>query len=196
MTVFSASVSALVIAAALAAPQAPATAPAAPAGPETFDIIATVSPNGTVKGSVTANLTVTLDRYTPEHERTKMTDGLKYNGYPGFLNALRNAPQVGTLEVAGEKFAIRWAHQVASATGRTITLVTDQPVFFVGGGRKDAKPKGGYETSVTQLVLDKSGKGTGSMAAAARVKPGGETGVRIDNYADKPVQLTATAHAR
>ena len=63
-------------------------------------------------------------------------------------------------------------------------------------GRKDAKPKGGYETSVTQLVLDKSGKGTGSMAAAARVKPGGETGVRIDNYADKPVQLTATAHSR
>jgi hypothetical protein len=166
----------------------------APAGPETFDLVATVT--GNTKGSITANMTVTLDRYTPEHERAKMTDGLKYNGYPGFLNALRAAPQVGTLELAGEKFAIRWAREVPSATGRTVTLVTDQPVFFVGGGRKDAKSKGGYETSVMQLVLDKGGKGHGVMAAAARVKPGGETGVRIDDYAAKPVQLTATAHTR
>jgi hypothetical protein len=185
------SFAALVMMGMLALPQAPA----AP-GPETIDLVATVTPNAAAKGGVTANITVSLDRYTPEHERTKMTDGLKYNGYPGFLNALRNAPQVGTLEVAGQSFAIRWAHQVPSASGRTITLVTDQPVFFVGGGRKDAKSKAGYEVAVMQLVLDKSGKGEGSMAAAARVKPGGETGVRIDNYADKPVALTATAHAK
>ena len=188
MTVLSASIPAMVMAAVLAVPQA-----APPAGPETFDLVASATPKGT-KGAITVPMTVTLERYTPEHERTKMTDGLKYNGYPGFLNALRDAPQVGTLTVAGETFAIRWAHQIPTATGRTITLVTDQPVFFVGGLRKDAKPKGGYETSVTQLVLDKNGKGTGSMAAAARVKPGGETGVRIDNYAEQPVKLTATAH--
>jgi hypothetical protein len=30
------------------------------------------------------------------------------------------------------------------------------------------------------------------MAAAARVKPGGETGVRIDDYAETPVKLAAT----
>jgi len=33
------------------------------------------------------------------------------------------------------------------------------------------------------------------MAAAARVKPGGETGVRIDNYAETPLQLTASVRA-
>lgn len=191
MTVVPTCVSALALAAALAAPQA-----APPAGPETFDVVATVTPSGSAKGSVTANIAVTLERYTPEHERTKMTDGLKYNGYPGFLNALRDAPQVGTLEVAGQTFAIRWAHQVPSDGGRIVTLVTDTPVFFVGGGRKDAKPKAGYEVAVMQLVLDKAGKGEGTMAAAARVKPGGETGVRIDNYADKPVKLTVTAHAK
>jgi len=45
------------------------------------------------------------------------------------------------------------------------------------------------------LKLDKGGKGDGTMAAAARVKPGGETGVRIDDYAEKPVTLTATVRA-
>ena len=43
-----------------------------------------------------------------------------------------------------------------------------------------------------ELVFDRAGKGVGTMAAAARVKPGGETGVRIDSYAEKPLALTVT----
>jgi hypothetical protein len=192
VTVLSASIPALVLAAALAAPQA--TPPAAPpAGPEIFDIVATVAAKGSTTGNITVPMTVQLDRYTPEHERTKMTDGLKYNGYPGFLNALRDAPQVGTLDGAGEKFVIRWARTVDNpGGGRTISIVTDTPVYFVGGWRKDAKSKAGYELAVMQLVLDKTGHGEGTMAAAARVKPGGETGVRIDNYAETPMKLKAT----
>jgi len=31
------------------------------------------------------------------------------------------------------------------------------------------------------------------MAAAARVKPGGETGVQVDDYADQPIKLTGVA---
>jgi hypothetical protein len=185
VTVLSASVSAIAMVAALAAPQ---TTP-----PQAFDIVATASANSAAKGGITVPMTVQLERLTPEHERTTILDGLKYNGYPGFLTALRNAPQVGTLEVAGETFVIRWAREVPSGSGRTISIVTDQPVFFVGGGRKDAKPKAGYEVAVMQLVIDAGGKGEGTLAAAARVKPGGETGIRIDNYAEKPVKLTVTA---
>jgi hypothetical protein len=33
------------------------------------------------------------------------------------------------------------------------------------------------------------------MAPAARVKPGGEAGVRIDNYADEPLALKVTRQA-
>ena len=68
-------------------------------------------------------------------------------------------------------------------------FVTDKPVFFVGGGRADAKPRAGYESALIQLLVDEAGSGTGTMAAAARVKPGGETGVRIDNYAEEPLTL-------
>ena len=31
------------------------------------------------------------------------------------------------------------------------------------------------------------------MAAAARVKPGGETGVQIDDYADEPIKLVTVS---
>jgi hypothetical protein len=53
----------------------------------------------------------------------------------------------------------------------------------------DAKPRAGYEVAVLLLDIDSIGLGTGSMAAAARVRPGGPTGVQIDDYAEKPVKL-------
>jgi hypothetical protein len=67
--------------------------------------------------------------------------------------------------------------------------VTDQPIFFVGGGAADAKPRAGYEVALIQLQVDSIGLGDGTMAAAARVRPGGESGVQVDDYADKPIKL-------
>jgi hypothetical protein len=40
------------------------------------------------------------------------------------------------------------------------------------------------------MTVDDVGLGSGRMAAAARVKPGGETGVQIEDYADAPIKLT------
>ena len=194
MTVLSTGLSMVLMAAALTVPQAPAAAPAA-SGTQVFDVVATLTPTGAAKGSITATVVIELLRFTSEPQRTVMTDALKYSGYPGFLNALRAAPQVGTLDVAGQTFIIRWAREVPSDTGRTISIVTDHPVFFAGSNRPGAKSTAGYEVAVIQLVLDKAGHGTGTMAAAARVKPGGETGVRIDSYAENSVALAVTQRA-
>jgi hypothetical protein len=60
----------------------------------------------------------------------------------------------------------------------------------VGGGQADAKPREGYEVAVAQFDVDSIGLGAGTMAMAARVKPGGPAGVQIDDYADQPVKLT------
>jgi hypothetical protein len=170
------------------APPAPATPP-----PEAFEITATAAAGPNAVGTVTVPMVVQIDRYTPAYARTKMTDALKYNGYPGFLNALREAPVAGSLQIGDEKWTIRWARKLPSDAGSVISIVTDKPVAFVGGQAQNAKPKAGYEVAVAQFTIDASGKGTGTMAAAARVKPGGETGVRIDDYAEKPVKLTVSA---
>ena len=170
-------------------------APPPPAA-ETFDLTATASAGPGAVGTLTVPMVLQIDRYTPAHARTTMTDALKHAGYSGFLNALREAPIAGSLTIGDQKWTVRWARQLPSASGRVISIVTDKPVAFVGGGKTDAKSRAGYEVAVAQFTIDASGKGTGTMAAAARVKPGGETGVRIDDYAEKPVTLTAAVRAQ
>jgi len=147
-------------------------------------------------GAVATRITIQIDRYSPEADRNAVADALKHGGYPGFVAALRKAPVVGTVTVAGQTFDIRWAREQPAGTGRSIVLITDKPVYFVGGGSTTAKPRQGYEVAVLQFRLDDSGLGfDGTMAAAARVKPGGPTGVQIDDYAEKPIELQSVTRA-
>jgi hypothetical protein len=159
----------------------------------------TITANAHVAGSAGAaatRITMQIDRYSPEADRNAVAEALKHGGYPGFLGALRKAPVVGTVTVAGQTFNIRWAREQPAAKGRSIVLITDKPVYFVGGGSTTAKPREGYEVAVLQFSLDDSGLGfDGTMAAAARVKPGGPTGVQIDDYAEKPFELQTISRA-
>jgi hypothetical protein len=156
--------------------------------PETFT--ANLHTTGASGGAAAATIQIDIQRYTPDAERTAVENALKTGGYPGFLTALRKAPEVGNVSFGEKKWAIRWAREQPNATGRTITLVTDQPIFFVGGGAVDAKPRAGYEVGLIQLNVEDVGLGKGMMAAAAKVKPGGDGGVQVDDYADKPINLT------
>jgi len=157
--------------------------------PETF--VAKAETRSGATGVASAPVTIHVDRYTPEADLKMMQEALRTGGYPGFLTALRKAPVVGHVEVGDRKIPVRWSRQVPDGANRTISFVTDAPIFFVGGGNPNAKPKAGYELAVLQLKMDSSGIGEGTMAAAARVKPGGETGVVIDQYADQPIKLVS-----
>lgn len=155
--------------------------------PETFT--ANLNVTGAQAGAGAATIQIDVTRYTPDADRTAVENALKSGGYPAFVQAVRKAPEVGSVTVGEQKFAIRWAREVSGPKGRTITLVTEKPVFFVGGGRVDAKPREGYEVALIQMQVDDVGLGNGVMAAAARVKPGAEGGVEIDDYGDKPIKL-------
>jgi len=163
----------------------------APSG-ETFDLTAATVGGPATLGTLTVPMVIQVDRYTEASDRKLMTDALKYQGYPGFLQALRDAPPAGSLSVGQEKFVIRWARQLPGSSGRAISIVTDKPVFFVGGGNPNAKPKAGYDVAVAQFTVDSTGHGSGTMAAAARVKPGGPAEFQIDDYAETPMKITAT----
>ena len=170
--------------------QVAAQSPRNSGAPETFSANAQVKAGA---GSLAATIQIHIQRYTPDFDRTAVETALKQGGYPGFVTALRKAPEVGSVIVGDQKFPIRWAREQKTDKGRTIVVVTDKPVFFVGGGRTEAKPRAGYEVAVVQLMVDEIGTGSGSMAAAARVKPGGETGVQIDDYADEPIKLVTVS---
>ena len=136
------------------------------------------------------NEKIRVERYTPDAEREAVVQALKQGGYPAFVLALRKAPVVGTVTAGGQSFDIRWARAEAIKNGRSIVLVTDKPMFFVGGGAVDAKPRQGYEVAVVSFRIDNVGMGyDGKMAAAARVKQSATGGVEIDEYADKLIDL-------
>ena len=162
------------------------------ARPNTPEIFSATAEAKNAKGAVSGTLEVRLNRYTPEFDRKTVEAALKEGGYPRFLLALRNAPEVGQLVLGGgEPFAIRYAREKVEAGGRTIVLVTDKPVYFIGGGRSGStKPRAGYEIAVLQIQLDGKGQGSGTMAAAARVRPDGDGGVLLDDYAEEPIALT------
>ena len=185
------SVSSLVViaVAALSAATAVAQTSATAGAPETFSAGVQIQ---TGSGPISATIQVRITRYTPDFDRKMLEDALEHGGYASFVNALRKVPEVGTVAAGDGQFSIRLARERKTDKGRTIVVVTNKPVFFVGGARPDAKQRAGYETALIQLEVDEAGVGTGMMAAAARVKPGGEAGVRIDNYAEEPLALKVT----
>ncbi len=154
--------------------------------PETF--IANAQVQGQDTGA-SAKVTIHIEKYTDERDRNAMTEALRLGGYPGFLPVLRKAPEVGYVEMSGRKVPVRWARQQPTDKGRSISVVTDGPLLFVGGGSVNAKPREGFELAIIQMDVDSIGLGSGTMAAAARVKPGGPTGVQIDDYSEQPVKL-------
>ena len=176
-----------------------APTPAAAGGQTKATAPETITANAHVTGAAGAaatRISMQIDRYTPDADREAVAQALKQGGYPAFLTALRKAPVVGSLTIAGQTFDIRWAREQPVSNGRSIVLITDKPVYFVGGGGTNAKPRAGYEVALLQFRLDGSGLGfEGTMAAAARVKPGGPTGVQIDDYAEKPIELQGISRA-
>jgi hypothetical protein len=71
-----------------------------------------------------------------------------------------------------------------------VVFVTGTPVFFAGAGAVDAKPTAGYDIGVVEFTIDNVGLGSGTMAPAAKVKPGGPTGVDVEDYSGKRITLT------
>jgi len=140
---------------------------------------------------VSGTLEVRIRRYTPDFDRKTVEEALRLGGYPKFLPVLRGAPEVGQVVLGGgDPYTIRYARETVDAGARTIVVVTDRPVVFIGAGRADAKPRAGYEVGVLRIQLDANGKATGTMAGAARVRPDGNGGVLLDDYADAPIELT------
>ena len=57
----------------------------------------------------------------------------------------------------------------------------------------DAKPTAGYDLAVVEFTVDAVGLGKGSMAPAAKVKPGGVNGIQVDDYSGKRIDLVTVS---
>ena len=75
--------------------------------------------------TVSSTVTIAVERLMEESRRTRVTDGLKFNGYPGALKVLRSLPPVGTIEVSGRPVDIKFAHEQPNKDGFRLVLVAE-----------------------------------------------------------------------
>lgn len=156
---------------------------------ETFKATATVATPGGTKAS--APVTVTVDRTTTDREAETLTTAYKTGGIGALRKALEGMKPTGTIKLGdGPLTPTRITLDRTTDKGRLLTIVTDQPLVFLGAGTAHAKPKEGYEFAVLDLEVGRDGSGWGLLAPAARIAV--KQGVFIvDDYASEPVRLTS-----
>ena len=156
--------------------------------PESFTANAQFQ-GGTAAAATTIKLSI--DRYTPDAEREAVLQALTTGGYQGFVTALRKAPAVGKITIGDQSYDVRWARMQPLKDGRSIVLVTDKPIHYIGGGRPDAKPREGFDVAVFQFQVNSTGMGTGGeIALAAKVKRDESGGIVVSDYADKMTKIS------
>jgi hypothetical protein len=143
-------------------------------------------------GGAASAIEIKIERYTTDAEEAPIEAALKAGGHDAFMTELKKAAPIGSVKVGPRSFTVRWARETPKGDSRHILVVTDAPVFFAGGGAVDAKPTAGYDIAVVEFTVDSVGLGAGTMAPAARVKPGPE-GVQVDDYSGKRITLMSIA---
>jgi len=141
-------------------------------------------------GGAASAMTIAIDKYTSDADHQALADTLKSGGHAAFVAALKKAPAIGKLTMGKRTFTIRWARtQPVGTDHRRVAAVTDEPIFFAGAGAVDAKPTAGFDIGVIEFTIDAVGLGKGTMAPAAKVKAGGDTGVEVEDYSGKRIEL-------
>lgn len=167
----------------------PALTAQSTAAAEVFTATATVKTADGKSGS--APVTITIDRTMPAAEAAPLVAAFKSGGAAALRKALVGVAPTGSVRVGdGKDTPARFTIERATGGGRLVTIVTDQPLVFIGATKPGAKPKAGYDFAVVDLILDASGGGTGTIAPAARLKLNGDALV-VQDYSGEVVRLTA-----
>jgi hypothetical protein len=139
---------------------------------------------------------VTVDRKMTQTEADAMLAAFKSGGAAGLRKALQGVPPTGSVRLGeGKATPTRLTLERPTDKGRLLTIVSDEPLMFLGAGVPGAKPRAGYDFAIIDLVVDAKGTGTGTLAPAAKVTVK-EGAFVVDDYAGELVRLTGVARAK
>src|SRR5436190_19247053 len=161
---------------------------AADAYPKTIVAAAKVVNGAT---TVTSQVTIKINRLVEPSRRDRVINGLKANGYQGFMEALRPLPVIGSIATQSNEVMVRYAWESEAEGKKRLIIVSDKPLFFLAADA--SKARAGFELTFVELVFDAKGGATGSMAGASRVKPAPNDGIVLQDFATEPIQLTVAA---
>ena len=103
----------------------------AQATPETFAATATVKRAGV---SASAPVSVTITRYSSDDERDAVMAAVRAGGSARPASRARLAKDAGFIQLGDRRTAIKFVGQRCRRAGRLLTIVTAEPILFLGAG--------------------------------------------------------------
>ena len=118
---------------------------------------------------VSLPVTISIDQATPDTERAALAEKARVN--PASAKALlASQKQIGYIEANDKRVPIRYAYVSPAGDGKMMTVLSDEALGYIGGDKKSAKPKEGFDLTYAMLQMNAAGHGRGEMAPASKVK--------------------------
>jgi hypothetical protein len=156
-------------------------------GQEIFKATASIKTAGGV--AATAPVTITVDRKMTRAQADGLIETFKTGGADALRKALDGVPPTGSVRIGdASAVAARLAIERPTDKGRLVTVVTLQPIVFIGAGVPNAKATDAYEFGVIDIEVDANGKGSGTLSPAAKIKVH-EGAFVVEDYASDLVEL-------
>lgn len=165
-------------------------APASLRGQGTAEVFtATAAVKAASGASASAPVTISVDRKMSQSEADALVAAFKSGGPTALRKALVGVAPTGTVQIGtGKATPTRLTVERATGSGRLLTIITDQPLLFLGAGVPGAKPQAGYEFAIIDITVDAKGSGTGTIAPAAKIKMN-QAAFVVEDYGAEVVQL-------
>lgn len=163
-----------------------AGAPAHGQGGITFSATASVK-SPTKSGSMP--VVIKIDRFTSDTDREAIIAVIKAKKPGETLRTLTAKDDIGFIQLGERKTPIKFAYARPTGDGRLITIVTAQPIRYLGGSDPGAKPKEGFDLALALLVLDGRDSGEGELTPAAKVKMDAAGAIVTEDYGSEVVRL-------
>jgi len=165
--------------------------PASPWGQASAEVFtATAAVKTAAGGSASAPVTITIDRKMTQSEAESLVAAFKAGGAAALRKGLVGIPPTGTVRIGtGSATPTRFTIERTTGGGRLLTILTDQPLLFVGAGVPGAKSQEGYDFAVIDMEVDAKGHGSGTLAPAAKLRLN-QGGFVVEDYAAEIVRLT------
>jgi hypothetical protein len=143
--------------------------------------------------SASVPITIRIDRFLSDADREKVVALVKKNDGSATQKLLHDMPDIGYISLGEKRTPIKYAYSRSTGDGRLVTVVTAQPILFLGGGAPDAKPKAGFNLALALLVLNAQDKGDGEIALAVKLKTDNAGAIVTDEYGTEVVRLAQIA---
>ena len=134
---------------------------------------------------------IAINHWSSDSTRDNLMNVLMTRGAAELLDALRDAPTVGTIRTTT---SLAWDLHFARATpgedgGTSIILGTDRPIAF--SEQWNSSRTLDYPFTVVELHLNKDGAGEGTLSFATKVIPDAKHNtVVLENWGAQRVRLT------